>query len=155
MKTCPRCKVEQTLESFHKGNGYCKPCKKEYDKTYKVNWNFKPYNRIVRYKSYLKNRYSITLEELVSMYESQGGGCSICNKGLPHPADEYGDRWQSNIDHDHACCPTDTSCGKCIRGLLCRDCNLMLGHSKDNLDTLKKAVEYLERTQMKVGTQNL
>ena len=155
MKTCSTCKLEKPFEEFHKGvtTNMCKPCKKEYDKAYRPVWNKKPYSRISRYKSHLKNRYSLTLENLVSTYESQGGGCAICNKSLPHPADENGDKWQTNIDHDHTCCPTETSCGECIRGMLCRDCNLMLGHAKDNLSTLKKAVEYLERTSKKVGNK--
>lgn len=155
MKTCPKCSIEQPLENFHKGNGYCKPCKKEYDKAHKAEWNFRPYSRIIRYKSHLKNKYSLTMENLVAIYESQGGGCSICNTALPHPEDENGDKWFTSIDHDHSCCPSDTSCGRCVRGLLCRDCNLMLGHAKDNTDTLKRAVEYLENTSVKVGTQNL
>ncbi len=32
------------------------------------------------------------------------------------------------IDHDHQCCPTGHSCGTCIRGLLCPQCNMRLGH---------------------------
>lgn len=157
MKTCSKCKVEKPLEDFHKGatTTTCKECKRLYDVEYRPVWNKKPYSRITRYKSHLKTKYSISLEDLVLIYEAQGGGCAICNRGLPHPADENGDKWQSNIDHDHACCPTDTTCGKCVRGILCRDCNLMLGHAKDNLSTLKKGVEYLEQTSKKVGTQNL
>jgi len=31
-----------------------------------------------------------------------------------------------------------------IRGLLCRDCNLMLGHAQDNPDILREAANYLE-----------
>lgn len=31
------------------------------------------------------------------------------------------------IDHDHTCCPARTSCGKCIRGYLCHECNTAEG----------------------------
>ena len=155
MKTCSKCKVEQLTENFYKGNGYCKPCKKEYDNQNRVKYYRKPYNRLMRYNQHIRLRYSLTLEDLNTLYLEQNGQCPLCLKELSNPTLEDAIRWESNIDHNHACCPSDTTCGKCIRGLLCRDCNLMIGHAKDNLETLKKAVEYLERTNKKVGTKNL
>jgi hypothetical protein len=39
------------------------------------------------------------------------------------------------VDHDHSCCPAEKqSCGKCIRGLLCLDCNTTLGKIERKLD---------------------
>ena len=48
-----------------------------------------------------------------------------------------------SIDHDHACCKGKTSCGKCVRGILCISCNATLGHAKDDMDRLKGLIEYL------------
>lgn len=41
------------------------------------------------------------------------------------------------IDHDHATLR--------VRGLLCRHCNLVLGHAKDNPQLLRMLADYLER----------
>lgn len=32
------------------------------------------------------------------------------------------------IDHDHSCCSTYPTCGKCTRGVLCQRCNVLLGY---------------------------
>lgn len=52
------------------------------------------------------------------------------------------------IDHDHACCPNirdrNRGCGKCVRGLLCHQCNVALGMVNDDVNRLRGLVEYLQ-----------
>ena len=40
------------------------------------------------------------------------------------------------LDHDHK---TDK-----IRGILCRNCNLALGLMKDNINSIKRMIDYLK-----------
>lgn len=48
------------------------------------------------------------------------------------------------IDHDHKCCSErSTSCGNCIRGLLCAKCNSGIGYLMESKDTLNSAIDYL------------
>lgn len=51
------------------------------------------------------------------------------------------------IDHDHTCCSgRERNCGLCTRAVLCVTCNLgILGTSKDNIDVLLSAVNYLRK----------
>jgi len=70
------------------------------------------------------------------MLEDQAGVCAIC--GL---INENGRMLA--VDHDHSCCPGDRSCGKCVRKLLCGDCNMGLGKFKDDVELLAKAISYL------------
>lgn len=61
-----------------------------------------------------------------------GKRCQICRR-----------RAELAIDHDHACCPGRASCGKCVRGKLCRGCNQGLGSFGDDPARLLEAVAYL------------
>lgn len=61
-------------------------------------------------------RYGITRTIRDWMYESQDGACAGCKTPMPDA--------DLQIDHDHACCPANGSCGRCVRGLLCRSCNI-------------------------------
>ena len=48
------------------------------------------------------------------------------------------------LDHDNKCCTSNLSCcGECIRGVLCRQCNTLLGMANDDVNVLIGAVEYL------------
>jgi Recombination endonuclease VII len=63
--------------------------------------------------------YKLDPTQYAELVEAQGGVCAIC--GETH---EDGSRL--HIDHDHSCCPGPITCGLCIRGLLCRKCNIGL-----------------------------
>lgn len=81
---------------------------------------------------YLKTRYGLTMEQFKAMEIAQAGRCKICNR----TPEEAGGRWKRlHVDHDHA---TDR-----VRGLLCFDCNVMLGFARDRPTVLTKALLYL------------
>jgi hypothetical protein len=50
------------------------------------------------------------------------------------------------VDHDHQCCPVDRySCGKCVRGLICRTCNMAAGLVYESSETARSLAAYLEK----------
>jgi hypothetical protein len=61
----------------------------------------------------------------------------ICN--LEFPGGKF------NVDHDHSCCNGETTCGRCVRGILCSGCNGGIGLLRDDITILTKAIEYLNR----------
>lgn len=87
------------------------------------------------------NKHHISKREYLRMYESQKGCCALCST----PSDGL---FGLFVDHDHACCNHNRkSCGKCFRGLLCTQCNVMLGMARDNTTTLQRAIDYLRKTE--------
>ena len=80
-------------------------------------------------------KYGIAPADYERMMAEQGGLCKIC--GNPPGARSL------HVDHDHSCCPRGGSCGKCVRGLLCGNCNSALGLFKENQKNLLSAIEYL------------
>lgn len=88
----------------------------------------------------LKKRYSMTLEKYDGLLASQGGTCALCS------ATHSKSGRKLTVDHDHNCCPEE-SCGMCVRGLLCEQCNSMLGQGQDDPDRLLAGAFYLLRNQ--------
>lgn len=87
-----------------------------------------------RQKAWRLEQYSLTRAEFGQLLEIQKHACGMCHE-------PFGEASSIFIDHDHACCPAEkTSCGKCIRGLLCLSCNTTLGHIERNSQL---ASEYL------------
>ena len=83
----------------------------------------------------LKRHYGITLTEYAAMYTTQNGKCAIC--GQPETTIVHGKVRDMSVDHCH-------TTGR-IRELLCNACNHVLGEAKENKDTLRAAIAYLEK----------
>lgn len=83
-----------------------------------------------------KRLYGIGPEALLQLTESQGGICAICG-GNPGKIGRRGHHGRLHIDHDHAT-------GR-VRGLLCGNCNTMIGLAGEDPEILRKAIEYLGR----------
>ena len=93
-------------------------------------------------KWYLKSTYNITVEIYNKMLIDQNGLCDICETQIT--SKRYFD-----VDHNHFCCSGYRSCGKCVRGLICFNCNSVLGHSKERIDILEKTVKYIKKYSWK------
>jgi len=80
-------------------------------------------------RAYLKKRYGLTIEDYDALLAAHDGRCDICR--IPLTGDER------CLDHCHT--------SGAVRGWLCRGCNLVLGHAKDDPARLRAAAAYLER----------
>jgi hypothetical protein len=107
-------------------------------------WNNGPEGKASRAKWNRAHRHGLTYLEYEQLYNLQDGICAICEQ---EPRSKTGGNGECRlvIDHDHSCCPGKRSCGKCIRGLICPDCNIALGKFQDSTKVLHKAIVYLER----------
>jgi hypothetical protein len=78
-----------------------------------------------------KHDYGITIKQYDEMFERQSGVCAICHR----PEAMKGRRL--SVDHIHGLAKS--------RGLLCQNCNALLGHAFDSIPILRQAIIYLER----------
>lgn len=135
-KTCSRCRENKPVSDFYSRirGGYSAACRACWAEHRKAGLASDP---LSDYRRHLWAYYRLRWDAYEKLLESQGGRCAICR------TDKSGARrW--HVDHDHECCPESAkSCGKCVRGLLCHRCNLMLGNARDSTDTLRAAINYL------------
>lgn len=141
---CWKCKETfKIAEVYSKGNGYytCKACAKIenaknyerykektllYRKTYSKSLRGQEVERNSRYK-----KRGGSLSEYEKLMLLQEGKCAICAVELEGAS--------GCLDHNHITAQ--------LRGILCRRCNLILGHAQDSTKVLKQAVIYLEKFQ--------
>jgi Recombination endonuclease VII len=81
--------------------------------------------------------YRVSRDWLNAELEKNNNLCKIC----------YGAMDRFAIDHDHSCCPGKITCGNCVRGVICQNCNVGLGSFKDDINALKNAIKYLEKAK--------
>lgn len=121
-KTCTGCGQTKPKAQFNKepriGDGRASACKTCSGK--------KERNRT------LLRKYGVTVAEYDALAAAQGGCCRIC--GNPPPPEQRG----LVVDHCHVT--------GVVRGLLCNNCNALLGMAADDIDRLKAAIRYLERS---------
>lgn len=89
-----------------------------------------------RHASALRLQFGIEPEDYARLLQHQGNRCAICRRAT-------GATKRLAVDHDHSCCPGPTSCGKCVRGILCGPCNSMLAHARDDAELFRRAIRYL------------
>jgi len=90
----------------------------------------KPYDHL--------KKYGITKDDYLRMVEEQGGVCAICGKP---------DSIRLAVDHCHTT--------GIVRGLLCSGCNTSLGKFNDDIEVLRKAIEYLEKANGNIANATI
>lgn len=79
-------------------------------------------------------KFNLTAEEYKNRLAAQDNRCAICRTDKPKS------RGRFVVDHDHA---EELQGRIVVRGILCNRCNLALGYFEDNIDTMNKAIDYL------------
>jgi hypothetical protein len=152
LRKCQTCKLDKPATEFHKSKrnagGFkpdCKACRKieavVYRKKYpeKVTANSKKWyaNNPEKRKAVYRNKgwrdagIDMDYDRYLLMLEERGHRCDICKK---HDS-EF--EQALAVDHDHKT--------GLVRGLLCNECNTVLGKMNDDPDLLRKAAGYLEK----------
>lgn len=115
---CASCQIDKDPKEFNarKNGNYSSYCK-----DCQKDRNAAGFSSKYRYA-----KYGLTKETFEALRANQNNNCGICSNAMSIPC----------VDHDHAT-------GK-VRGLLCRECNSALGFLKDNLNSIKNMITYLE-----------
>ena len=134
---CSTCKQKLCISNFHKdsSNKYgvayaCKECANANTRRHNTVNKSNPTYKLKKQSSYFKTTYNLTSEQREALLKDQGHACAICHTPLQF------DGTLTHTDHCH-------TTGK-VRGILCTNCNRGLGHFKDNTQTMKNAIDYLE-----------
>lgn len=164
-KTCKDCGVTKPASDFYTRprmrdglSSMCKPCEcakqSAYQKRPEVRERRNALSRARKRtpEQIRANRlwsfYRLRPDQFDALLESQGGRCA----NLGCRSDTPGGKGTWHIDHDHDCCNRVSGiCGKCIRGILCAKCNVMIGMAKESEGVLRGGADYLLAYRTKGG----
>lgn len=98
------------------------------------------------YKTAYKRRvtYGLSNEAFQALLASRDNRCAVCGREFTNCGGT-----KPQVDHDHSCCEGKVTCGACIRGVLCHDCNTSIGKLGDTAEALSRVVSYLQRTAVR------
>ena len=161
-KTCTRCGEKKNILLFAKKRNHCKKCRSEIQREwsranpisdekrkarYEQQKIWKKKNKILPVhtckkpkKTHIEKTYGLSENGYIELLNKQNKKCGICGiteekflltTGIKRKITKF------FVDHDH-------NTNK-IRGLLCDKCNRGIGLLNDDIETLKKAVTYLEK----------
>jgi hypothetical protein len=88
---------------------------------------------VARFREASLRRYGLTTDGYRKLLAAQKGSCAICRASGPG----RGNR-RFLVDHDHQT--------GVVRGLLCHLCNVAIGHFRDDVTIVERAVAYLRRS---------
>ena len=145
MKKCKKCLELKPLIEFHKKKSgvmgvkaVCKSCTSIWQSTHYLKVGYKrvkrqqnPSYKLGQRKNHLQKKYSMSLDQYDALLKAQNNCCATCKSSEPGGRSKI----YFHVDHCH-------KTGK-VRGLLCSACNQALGLIKDNLDTLKEMIKYV------------
>ncbi len=143
LKRCTKCGEVKNRSEFHlryqRPDGQssdCKPCAAARAASRNARPEVAARQRDRKYQL----KYGITAAEFDSRAAAQGGLCAIC--------DRRPERGPLEVDHDHQCCDSDRTCGRCLRGLICGPCNRALSMIRDDPDVAIAMADYLIRRKV-------
>lgn len=142
-KTCSKCSILYAEERFSKHR--CIHCVRQWQQEYywrnrdKIRKRTTEWNKVnvrSRHACFIKSAHGITLDQYEAMLAAQGGVCAIC-KQPETVRHKNGAVRRLPIDHDHAT--------GAVRDLLCYRCNSMIGYSRERIDLLEGAIQYIQK----------
>jgi hypothetical protein len=93
--------------------------------------------RLSNRKVQVKTTYGLEWRDYVALYNKAEGRCEICHTFLELTPIKDKQNSAACVDHCHTT--------GVVRGILCRSCNVAIGHLQDSKDRAYSAFKYLEK----------